>query len=330
MALGLQIETPPLVEPVTLADMKNYLKVVFSDDDVLIQSLITAAREVVEGFTARSYVTKGYIMTLDAFPYFVDSTMSQRAYPPAYYSLPRYATTFWNYSQQIKLLVSPLVQVLRILYLGTDEQWHSMLQGNPLWRPQTSYPQGAVVDDGNGNMQLAQGPGMSGAQPPNTESGSASGDPESNVSWATNVGGVTTEDTGMVWKNTGPDPYYNLGPSNLNSNTFLVDPVSEPPRIFPGPAGATWPPVIYAPNAVEIHFTAGYGAGMPLGSPATYIPPVSTQGYFERAVTAIMQLVSGWYENREAISPLSLKQMPWHVQQILYSSRVMDMAPQTG
>jgi len=332
LSLGFQIETPPNVEPVLLADMKNYMKVVYSDDDLLITGLITAARELIEGYTGRSYVTKGYIQTMDAFPYFVDSTMSQRAYPPAYYSLPRYATTFWNYSQQIKLMVSPLVSVLRILYLGTDNQWHSMLQGQPLWRPQTQFPQGAIVDDGNGNMQVAQSAGTSDAQPPSTVSGGAAGIPESTVAWATAIGGVTIENTGMTWKNNGPDPYYQLGASNLNSNTFMVDPVSEPPRIFPGPAGSTWPPVKFAPNAVEIHFTAGYGPGVLQGSPGSYIPPPSPSpaGYFERAITATQQLVSGWYENRESISPLSLKQMPWHVQQILYSSRILDMAAQVG
>lgn len=333
MAVGLQIEVAPLCEPVLLSDMKNYLKVPYDDDDVLIQNMITAAREFVEAFTARAYVTRQYIWTADAFPYFVDSTMSQRAYPPAYYSLPRYATTFWNYSQQIKLPVSPLVpSSIKILYLGTDEQWHSMLQGQPLWRPQTSYPAGATVDDGNGNMQVAQNSGTSDVQPPNTESGAASGDPESPVSWSIVINGITVEATGMTWKNNGPDPYYNLGPSNLNSNTFLIDSVSEPPRIFPGPAGATWPPVIYAPNAVEIHFQAGYGQGVAVGSPATYIPPPnpSPSGYFERAVTAIYQLVGNWYENREAASPLNMKEVPNHIRAILWSSRVLDMAPQTG
>ena len=313
--------------------MKNYMKIIYDDDDVLIQNMITAARQLVEAFTARAYVTRQYVLTADAFPYFVDSTMSQRAYPPSYYSMPRYGTTFWNYSQQIKLPVSPLVpNSIKILYLGTDQQWHSMLQGNGLWRPQTDYPAGAVIDDGNGNMQVAQNPGTTAAQPPNALAGAVSGNPVSPYSWATNLNGITTESTGIQWKNAGPDPYYGLGASGLNANTFLVDYVSEPPRIFPGPAGATWPSCMYAPNAVEIHFQAGYGTGVLQGSPGSFVPPPnpSPEGYFERAVTAIEQLVSGWYENREAISPLTLKEMPQHVKALLWSQRILDMSPQIG
>ena len=334
MAVGLQIEFPPLAEPVLLADMKNYMKVPYPEDDTLISNMIVAARQLVEAFTARAYVTRGYIWTADAFPYFVDSTMSQRAYPPSYYSMPRYATTFWNYSQQISLPISPLVPgSVKILFLGTDEQWHSMLQGQLLWRPQTNYPQGATVDDGNGNMQVAQNAGTSAAQPPNTLAGAVSGAPESPYSWSTLINGTTTESTGLIWKNIGPDPYFSLGPAGLSSNTFLTDYVSEPPRIFPGPAGATWPPVMYVPNAVEIHFQVGYGEGVALAtSPVTYAPPTSPspEGYFERAVTAIMQLVSGWYENRDAISPLTLKEMPQHVKAILWSSRILTMSSQIG
>src|ERR1700685_3399184 len=98
----LQIETPPVCTPVSLEDAKNYLRVEFDDDDDLITGLIEAATEACETYTARSFVSKGYIQTLDSFPYFADTQLSQNAMPPSYYSLPLYSTTLWNYSQQIK------------------------------------------------------------------------------------------------------------------------------------------------------------------------------------------------------------------------------------
>jgi uncharacterized phiE125 gp8 family phage protein len=109
-----------IVEPVDLTTAKNFLRVTISDDDTLISALITAAREVVETFTGRSLATKTYRQSLDAFPYFTDSVMSQQAYPPSYYSLPRYSTTLWNYSQMIKLFAPPLLTVLDIKYTDTN------------------------------------------------------------------------------------------------------------------------------------------------------------------------------------------------------------------
>src|SRR5581483_7536576 len=37
-----------------------------------------------------------------------------------YYSLPRYSTTLWNYSQMIKLTPPPLVSVQQMRYVDTD------------------------------------------------------------------------------------------------------------------------------------------------------------------------------------------------------------------
>lgn len=103
---GIQIEVQPFCEPVSLAEMKNWLRVSSSDDDDDISDLITAAREYCEMFTRRSFINKGYVQVLDAFPYFADAAYSTLAYPPHWYSLARYSTTAWNYSQQIKLFFS--------------------------------------------------------------------------------------------------------------------------------------------------------------------------------------------------------------------------------
>ena len=46
--------TPPLVEPVTIADAKAFARIEYPDDDGLIAGLISAAREYVETATART------------------------------------------------------------------------------------------------------------------------------------------------------------------------------------------------------------------------------------------------------------------------------------
>lgn len=118
---GLQVITPPSSEPVSLAEAKLQCRVENTEDDSYFSTiLIPAARGAVEKFCNRSFVSKQYIQTLDSFPYYADSVMSQQAYPPAYYSQPRYSTTFWNYSQMIKLFRPPLVSVDEIKYVSTD------------------------------------------------------------------------------------------------------------------------------------------------------------------------------------------------------------------
>jgi len=235
---AIQIETQPQAEPVTLTDTKNHLRVSITADDTIIQSYIQAAREDVEAFLSRSLVNKGYRQSLDSFPYYTDTVMSQMAFPPSYYALPRYSTTMWNYSQVIKLFRSPLVSIQRLSYLSSgDSQWHDL--------------QGASI--------LTWQPG-------------ATGD-------------------------------------------FLFDPDSEPPRIFPLP-GQYWPSVLYVPNAVQIHYTAGYG------NDGTNVPAA--------ARIAVMQQVGNYYEHRETTTPANLREVPALTQNLLWGLRVLDFAATRG
>jgi len=112
----------PASEPVTLDAMKNFLRVDsgFTLDDTTISGLITAAREHGEKLTGRALAQRTFRQVLDSFPYYTDTVQSQLAYPPSYYSLPRYSTTLWNYSQMIKLAYAPCVSVQQMRYVDTD------------------------------------------------------------------------------------------------------------------------------------------------------------------------------------------------------------------
>ena len=135
----------PSVEPVSLAEMKEHLRLVGTSLDATVGLLIHAAREVAEGWMGRSFVKKGYIQTLDAFPAYTQAAQSQAAYPPSYYSLPRYGTAWLNYSQMIKLFYGPLVSVESIRYLGTDGAWHT-LTGTDISVYNTGLSTGFVFD----------------------------------------------------------------------------------------------------------------------------------------------------------------------------------------
>lgn len=65
---SLRVVTAPAQEPLTLAQAKEHLRVDIANDDVLIQSLIRATRELLESELGRALVTQTLDYTLDAFP----------------------------------------------------------------------------------------------------------------------------------------------------------------------------------------------------------------------------------------------------------------------
>src|SRR5437899_2968289 len=204
---GILVETQPAIEPIDLVTMKNFLRVEIADDDALINILLTAAREACQVVTNRTFITTTYKQVLDSFPYFVDTMVSQMAYPPAYYSLPRYSTTLWNYSQMIKLMRPPLVSVERITYLSsTDQQFHDLTQSPGLWYPQTAYNVGDKISDGNGNVQKCTVAGTTDNSPPGA-AGQALGSLVGTGGvfpkqlWQVTLNALTTESTGIQWQN---------------------------------------------------------------------------------------------------------------------------------
>jgi uncharacterized phiE125 gp8 family phage protein len=100
---------------------------------------------------------------------------------------------------------------------------------------------------------------------------------------------------------------------------FILDKVSEPARLFPGISSNNkagfWPSVLFIPNAVQIHYHAGYGLL------ATDVPA--------NCRTAILQTVADCYENREPVKEDG-EQLPRHVRQMLWPHRIMDMSPTRG
>jgi uncharacterized phiE125 gp8 family phage protein len=66
--MSLKLKTAPLIEPVSLDEAKLHLRIDTDDEDTLIASYITAAREYCEGFQNRTYINTVYELWLDEFP----------------------------------------------------------------------------------------------------------------------------------------------------------------------------------------------------------------------------------------------------------------------
>ena len=66
--MRLKLKTAPAVEPVTLTEAKNQLRVDGAEDNALITALITTARQLAERDTKRVFITQTWKMYLDSAP----------------------------------------------------------------------------------------------------------------------------------------------------------------------------------------------------------------------------------------------------------------------
>jgi hypothetical protein len=286
---SLQVQTPPLNEPVSLVTLKNHLRVTIDADDALIELYLQAARELIEGESGRSLVNKAYRQSHDRFPRIQD----WRAGSGFSYLAPRYANRYADTRQAIKLLRAPLVSVSKITYVDTAGIVQTLLPAPEAWQPDTEYVVGDVVVDPNGNLQKV-------TEASESETGGTSSSEESAPAWS-DTEGVSTPDGELVWVNQGTAP----------AGDFLVDRESEPPRLMPL-FSQYWPATLRVPNAVQVYFTAGYGDDG-AAAPATL-------------KVAVMMAVGVSYEFREAVTATLLRELDWY-NRLIYSERVTDFNP---
>lgn len=114
MIPGLVQLVAPAVEPVSLADMKAWLRVDIPDDDQLIGQLITDARTYVENKSKRQLITAQWQYTGDSFPPYDMSIWLVRQ-PRPY--LPQTRQFQGSGGGTIKLPKPPLVSVQSITYV---------------------------------------------------------------------------------------------------------------------------------------------------------------------------------------------------------------------
>ncbi len=115
--------TAPTEEPVSLAEAKLHLRVDYSNDDVLIGALITAARQHAENDTRRALVTQTWRQVLDQFPAPGVNIGSANWYGPQWGNTPGPLTTLRADGRtgfEIYLDHSPVVSVDSLQYIDQD------------------------------------------------------------------------------------------------------------------------------------------------------------------------------------------------------------------
>jgi hypothetical protein len=66
--IALKLITAPASEPVTLAEVKLYLRIDGSDDDTMLNNFITVARQIAEEYTNRKFINQTWDLWMDRFP----------------------------------------------------------------------------------------------------------------------------------------------------------------------------------------------------------------------------------------------------------------------
>lgn len=66
--MGLTLTTGPTSEPLTVAEVKEHLRISHADEDTYIGTILTAARQYCEEFTGRQLFTATWTLTCDGFP----------------------------------------------------------------------------------------------------------------------------------------------------------------------------------------------------------------------------------------------------------------------
>jgi hypothetical protein len=120
-------------EPVSLADMKNWLRVPVSvtNDDFRISRLITAARIQCELISNSALVRSSFVQYLDHFPGSQENERNQDFYGGASSS----GSNGMGYDRhhrwhgEIKIKRPPLVQVQSIVFIGTDGRPYTLNPG---------------------------------------------------------------------------------------------------------------------------------------------------------------------------------------------------------
>lgn len=62
------IVTPPAIEPVSLDEAKDFLRLLADEEDALLATLITAARLMIEAASGRMLIEQGWRIVLDRWP----------------------------------------------------------------------------------------------------------------------------------------------------------------------------------------------------------------------------------------------------------------------
>lgn len=277
---------PPAVEPVSLAELKEFLRVDSGDtsNDAVISSLAIAARSWAEVYTQRRFITQTWQLSMDFFPGYIDTKLAGQKVSAPFVAGPNAILVGIRYAMVLPF--PPIQTIETFTYQNANGQVTSMSTGpstiasvtNSIGQPiqiTTAAPHGLLT---GGSVTIA-----------------------GNDSLLTWLNGETTEDitilspTTFLLNGTVGDGTSIAGGGTVTGYNYVLDLLSQPARLMPV-FGQMWPVARVVANAVQIEYVCGYG------DDETTIP--------EGIKTGIKLLTNYWYENRvpdESNIPMAVK-----------------------
>lgn len=284
MPRGLQVVGPPLAEPLTLAEAKNWCRVDAGTDDHLILRSLRSARLLMENGWNRAFVSQTLRQSLDRFPRYSSSAV-------------------WQYN-------SDAIWQQRLPVTQLSGQWYPDRAAIRVTRPPFQQLLALTYQDGNGINQtlvnsLAAGVNAPGPQAvtPATMLGIVPGLPMVVDVGPTQetifVSSVTATTFTATFLNVHPCyvALYVVPPGTtsvqLNGGGLVdVDASTEPARLAPA-YGQIWPIVRQKVATVQVLFVAGYGPvttiPLPVAPGLQSVTPASMYGIFPGTILAVDQ-----------------------------------------
>ena len=131
--MALKLITPPTSEPVSLQEAKTHLRVDYSDQDIEISSLISAARSYCEQFQHRAYVSQQWQLVLDSFP--------DGRPPSSLYALYSHApVSYRDFKDHIIIPLAPVISIDSVKYYLTDNTEMTMTPSTQYFVDNVSEP----------------------------------------------------------------------------------------------------------------------------------------------------------------------------------------------
>lgn len=123
MPLNYTLLVPPAIEPVSISLAKKQLRVDISDDDFLIETYISVAREYCEEYTNRAFYPQTWQLSLDSFPY-----GDYRSTVPIDQRSPWNYSAYWS-DLAIRLPKPMCIGVTSLTYVDGDGNNQSLASG---------------------------------------------------------------------------------------------------------------------------------------------------------------------------------------------------------
>ena len=246
--MGLICTAPPLVEPVSLTELKEYCRIDPGDasQDTTIATLALDARSEAEAFTRKRFVQQTWQLLMDFFPGYIDLKLAGQKVSSPFVSGANAVLVGIRYA--IMLPYPPLQKLVSFNYLNANGLTTSMIIG-PL----------AIASVGNQSGQ----PLTVNTAVPHLLASNASVSIAGNAALVAVIGASS----GIVITVTGDSQFTILGVNGTGSSipaagtitgfNFNADFLGQPARLAPV-FGQMWPVARVILNAVQVEYVTGF------------------------------------------------------------------------